>query len=34
MLLQQQWIEAWREGGAQVPSYITNGGEKFMMNIK
>jgi regulator of protease activity HflC (stomatin/prohibitin superfamily) len=34
MLLQQQWIEAWREGGAQVPNYITNGGEKFMMNIK
>jgi regulator of protease activity HflC (stomatin/prohibitin superfamily) len=34
MLLQQQWIEAWRRGGSQVPQYITSGGEKFMMNLK
>jgi regulator of protease activity HflC (stomatin/prohibitin superfamily) len=34
MLLQQQWIEAWKHGGSKVPTYITNGGEKFMMNIK
>ena len=34
MLLQQQWIEAWKHGGAQVPTYITNGGEKFMLNLK
>jgi len=34
MLLQQQWIEAWREGGAKVPTYITSGGEKFMLNMK
>jgi regulator of protease activity HflC (stomatin/prohibitin superfamily) len=34
MLLQQQWIEAWRAGGSKVPTYITNGGEKFMMNLK
>jgi regulator of protease activity HflC (stomatin/prohibitin superfamily) len=34
MLLQQQWIDAWRKGGAQVPTYMAGGGEKFMMNIK
>ena len=34
MLLQQQWIEAWRRGGSQVPQYITSGGEKFIMNLK
>ena len=34
MLLQQQWIEAWRRGGSQVPVYMANGGEKFLMNIK
>jgi regulator of protease activity HflC (stomatin/prohibitin superfamily) len=34
MLLQQQWIEAWRRGGSQVPQYITSGGGNFMMNIK
>jgi regulator of protease activity HflC (stomatin/prohibitin superfamily) len=34
MLLQQQWIEAWKYGGSKVPTYITNGGEKFMMNMK
>lgn len=34
MLLQQQWIEAWKYGGSKVPTYITNGGEKFMMNLK
>lgn len=34
MLLQQQWIEAWRRGGSQVPTYMAGGGEKFMMNIK
>ena len=34
MLLQQQWIDAWRKGGSQVPTYMAGGGEKFMMNIK
>jgi regulator of protease activity HflC (stomatin/prohibitin superfamily) len=34
MLLQQQWIEAWRRGGSQVPQYITSGGGNFMMNLK
>ena len=34
MLLQQQWIEAWKYGGSKVPTYITSGGEKFMMNVK
>jgi len=34
MLLQQQWIEAWKHGGSKVPTYITSGGEKFMMNVK
>lgn len=34
MLIQQQWIEAWRAGGAQVPTYMAGGGEKFMMNMK
>jgi regulator of protease activity HflC (stomatin/prohibitin superfamily) len=34
MLLQQQWIEAWKSGGAKVPTYITGNGGNFMMNIK
>jgi regulator of protease activity HflC (stomatin/prohibitin superfamily) len=34
MLLQQQWIEAWKSGGAQVPTYVTGNGGNFMMNIK
>jgi regulator of protease activity HflC (stomatin/prohibitin superfamily) len=34
MLIQQQWIEAWKFGGSQVPTYMAGGGEKFMMNIK
>jgi regulator of protease activity HflC (stomatin/prohibitin superfamily) len=34
MLLQQQWIDAWKFGGSKVPTYMANGGEKFMMNIK
>jgi len=34
MLLQQQWIEAWRRGGSKVPQYITSGGGNFMMTIK
>jgi regulator of protease activity HflC (stomatin/prohibitin superfamily) len=34
LLIQQLWIEAWKEGGSQVPSYITNGGERFMLNMK
>jgi regulator of protease activity HflC (stomatin/prohibitin superfamily) len=34
MLLQQQWIEAWRKGGSKVPTYMAGGSEKFMMNIK
>jgi len=35
MLLQQKWIEAWREGGSKVPEVISgSGGEKFMFNLK
>lgn len=34
MLIQQQWIDAWKYGGSKVPTYIANGGERFMMNIK
>jgi regulator of protease activity HflC (stomatin/prohibitin superfamily) len=35
LLLQQQWIEAWKSGGSKVPMYIGgNGGDKFMLNIK
>jgi regulator of protease activity HflC (stomatin/prohibitin superfamily) len=35
MLLQQKWIEAWREGGSKVPEVISGaGGDKFMINLK
>jgi hypothetical protein len=35
MLLQRQWIEAWKDGGSQVPTYISGpGSDKFMMSIK
>ena len=34
MLIQQQWIEAWKYGGSKVPTYITSGGGNFMMNLK
>jgi regulator of protease activity HflC (stomatin/prohibitin superfamily) len=34
MLIQQQWIDAWKYGGSKVPTYIANGGERFMMNVK
>ena len=35
MLLQQKWIEAWKDGGSQVPNYISgSGSDKFMMSIK
>jgi regulator of protease activity HflC (stomatin/prohibitin superfamily) len=35
MLLQRQWIEAWKDGGSQVPTYISGAGsDKFMMTIK
>lgn len=35
MLLQQKWIEAWKDGGSQVPNYISGAGsDKFMMSIK
>jgi regulator of protease activity HflC (stomatin/prohibitin superfamily) len=34
MLLQQQWIEAWKFGGSKVPTTIVgSGGEKYMFNI-
>jgi regulator of protease activity HflC (stomatin/prohibitin superfamily) len=34
MLIQQQWIEAWRAGGSKVPSYISgSGSDKFIMNM-
>lgn len=35
MLLQEKWIEAWKDGGSKVPNYISgSGGDKFMLNIK
>jgi regulator of protease activity HflC (stomatin/prohibitin superfamily) len=35
LLIQNKWIEAWKAGGSQVPTYISGGaGEKFMLNIK
>lgn len=35
MLLQQKWIEAWKDGGSKVPNYISGAGsDKFMMSIK
>lgn len=35
LLIQQQWIEAWKSGGSKVPSYIGgSGGEKFILNMK
>lgn len=33
LLIQQQWIEAWKYGGSQVPTYMAGNGEKFMMNL-
>ena len=35
MLINQQWIEAWRAGGSKVPTYIGgSGGDRFMLNMK
>jgi regulator of protease activity HflC (stomatin/prohibitin superfamily) len=35
LLIQQQWIEAWKAGGSKVPSYIGgSGGERFILNVK
>ena len=35
MLLKQQWIEAWKAGGSQVPHYISGkGGENFIVSEK
>jgi regulator of protease activity HflC (stomatin/prohibitin superfamily) len=35
LLLQQQWIEAWKAGGSKVPNYIgSSGGDRFMLNMK
>jgi regulator of protease activity HflC (stomatin/prohibitin superfamily) len=35
LLIQQQWIEAWKAGGSKVPNYIGgSGGEKFILNMK
>jgi regulator of protease activity HflC (stomatin/prohibitin superfamily) len=35
MLLQQKWIEAWREGGSKVPEVISGAGsDKFILNLK
>ena len=35
LLIQQQWIEAWKSGGSKVPQYISgSSSDKFMMNIK
>jgi regulator of protease activity HflC (stomatin/prohibitin superfamily) len=34
LLIQQQWIEAWRAGGSKVPTYIGgSGGDKFILNL-
>ena len=33
-IIELEWIQAWKQGGSQVPSVITgNGGQMFMMNI-
>jgi regulator of protease activity HflC (stomatin/prohibitin superfamily) len=35
MLINQQWIEAWKAGGSKVPTYISgSGGDKFILNMK
>jgi regulator of protease activity HflC (stomatin/prohibitin superfamily) len=35
LLIQQQWIEAWKAGGSKVPVYIAgSGSDKFILNIK
>jgi hypothetical protein len=35
MLLQEKWIEAWKDGGSKVPNYISGAGsDKFTLNIK
>ena len=35
MLINQQWIEAWKAGGSKVPTYIGgSGGDKFILNMK
>lgn len=35
MLINQQWIEAWKAGGSKVPNYIGgSGGDRFMLNMK
>lgn len=35
LLIKSKWIDAWKEGGSQVPTYVGgSGGEKFMLNIK
>lgn len=35
LLIQQQWIEAWKSGGSKVPQYISGqSSDKFMLNIK
>ena len=33
MLLQRQWIEAWKTGGSQVPTYVTGDASNFMMQL-
>jgi regulator of protease activity HflC (stomatin/prohibitin superfamily) len=34
MLLQQQWIEAWKAGGSNVPQFISgDAGKSFMINL-
>ena len=32
-LVAQQWIEAWRSGGSQVPHLVGGGGQGFLLNI-
>lgn len=35
LLVQMRWIEAWEEGGANVPTYVAgSGGSQFLMNVK
>lgn len=33
ILVQQQWIDAWRSGGAQIPTVAAGGGAGFLMQI-
>lgn len=34
LLIQQQWIEAWKAGGSQVPGTILGGNSPYILNLK